>query len=116
MRHATNMCRMYNDFGSIVRDNAERNMNSIHFPEFALCNGTSQSLDERKKRLSQIATYEQACLNRALEALERQSQDDAGNCRGLKEVRKLKIVKLFCDVTDLYDQLYVIKDLSSTMK
>ncbi|EXL70639.1 ent-kaur-16-ene synthase [Fusarium oxysporum f. sp. conglutinans race 2 54008] len=116
MRHATNMCRMYNDFGSIARDNAERNVNSIHFPEFTLCNGMSQSLDERKKRLSQIATYEQACLNRALEALERQSQDDAGDCRGLKEVRKLKIVKLFCDVTDLYDQLYVIKDLSSNMK
>ncbi|KAH7203499.1 terpene synthase family, metal binding domain-containing protein [Fusarium oxysporum] len=116
MRHATNMCRMYNDFGSIARDNAERNVNSIHFPEFALSNGTSQSLDDRKKRLSQIATYEQACLDHAMEALERQSQDDVGDCPGSKEVRKLKIVKLFCDVTDLYDQLYVIKDLSSSMK
>lgn len=116
MLHATNMCRMYNDFGSIARDNAERNVNSIHFPEFALCKGTSQSHDEKKKRLSQIATYEQACLDRALEVLEGQSQHDAGDCRGLKEVRKLKIVKLFCDVTDLYDQLYVIKDLSSNMK
>ncbi|KAM0078876.1 hypothetical protein ACKRZS_008742 [Fusarium odoratissimum] len=116
MRHATNMCRMYNDFGSIARDNAERNVNSIHFPEFALSNGTSQSLDDRKKRLSQIATYEQTCLDHAMEALERQSQDDVGDCPGSKEVRKLKIVKLFCDVTDLYDQLYVIKDLSSSMK
>ncbi|EXL99215.1 terpene synthase family, metal binding domain-containing protein [Fusarium oxysporum II5] len=67
MRHATNMCRMYNDFGSIARDNAERNVNSIHFPEFALSSGTSQSLDDRKKRLSQITTYEQACLDRAMD-------------------------------------------------
>ncbi|CCT69398.1 gibberellin cluster-kaurensynthase [Fusarium fujikuroi] len=116
MRHATNMCRMYNDFGSIARDNAERNVNSIHFPEFTLCNGTSQNLDERKERLLKIATYEQGYLDRALEALERQSRDDAGDRAGSKDMRKLKIVKLFCDVTDLYDQLYVIKDLSSSMK
>ncbi|CVL02153.1 gibberellin cluster-kaurensynthase [Fusarium mangiferae] len=116
MRHATNMCRMYNDFGSIARDNTERNVNSVHFPEFAVCKGTPQSLDERKERLSQIATHEQGCLDSALEALERQSRDDAGDRAGSKELRKLKIVKLFCDVTDLYDQLYVIKDLSSSMK
>lgn len=116
MRHATNMCRMYNDFGSIARDNAERNVNSVHFPEFTVCDRTSQSLDERKQRLSQIATYEQGCLDSALEALDRQSRDDAGDRAGSKEVRKLKIVRLFCDVTDLYDQLYVIKDLSSSMK
>ncbi|KAF5658386.1 gibberellin cluster-kaurensynthase [Fusarium denticulatum] len=116
MRHATNMCRMYNDFGSIARDDAERNVNSIHFPEFAVCKGTSQSLNDRKKRLSEIARYEQGCLDRALEALERQARDDAGDCAGSEEGRKHKIVKLFCDVTDLYDQLYLIKDLSSSMK
>ncbi|KAF5708818.1 gibberellin cluster-kaurensynthase [Fusarium globosum] len=116
MRHATNMCRMYNDFGSIARDNVERNVNSMHFPEFALCKGISQTLDDRKKRLSQIAMYEQDCLDRALEALERQSRDDAGDSAGSKDMRKIKIVKLFCEVTDLYDQLYVIKDLSSSMK
>ncbi|KAF5247655.1 hypothetical protein FANTH_6278 [Fusarium anthophilum] len=116
MRHATNMCRMYNDFGSMARDDAERNVNSMHFPEFALCKGASQSLEDRKKRLSEVARYEQGCLDRALEALERQSRDDAGDCAGSAEGRKLKIVKLFCDVTDLYDQLYVIKDLSSSMK
>ncbi|KAF5565818.1 ent-kaur-16-ene synthase [Fusarium phyllophilum] len=116
MRRATNMCRIYNDFGSMSRDSAERNVNSMHFPEFALCKGTSQSLDERKTKLSQIGTYEQTCLDRGLEALEKQSRDDAGDCAGSKEMRKLNIVKLFCDVTDLYDQLYVIKDLSSSMK
>ncbi|CAG1989482.1 unnamed protein product [Fusarium graminearum] len=98
------------------RDNVERNVNSMHFPEFALCKGISQTLDDRKKRLLQIAMYEQGCLDRALEALERQSRDDAGDSAGSKDVRKIKIVKLFCEVTDLYDQLYVIKDLSSSMK
>ncbi|KAI6774712.1 hypothetical protein HG530_001470 [Fusarium avenaceum] len=115
MRHATNMCRMYNDFGSIARDNAERNVNSVNFPEFVVCKGTPQNLDERKQSLSQIATYEQGCLDSALQALERQTRHDAGDYRDSKEARKLHIVKLFCDVTDLYDQLYVIKDLSSSI-
>ena len=29
------MCRQYNDYGSIVRDRAEQNLNCINFPEFA---------------------------------------------------------------------------------
>ncbi|KAF9773796.1 hypothetical protein IL306_008324 [Fusarium sp. DS 682] len=116
MRHATNMCRMYNDYGSIARDNAERNVNSIHFPEFSSCDGKPQDLDNRKKRVGEIAKYEHDCLNRALEALEKQCQEDGGDCPPSAQARKLEIVKLFCDVTDLYDQLYVIKDLSSCLK
>ncbi|KAM0213314.1 hypothetical protein ACHAQI_004357 [Fusarium lateritium] len=118
MRHATAMCRMYNDFGSISRDEAERNVNSIHFPDFASCNRTSyEPVESRKERLGQLAEYEQACLSHALAALERdcyRSQRKNGTIS--IEARKLSIVRLFCDVTDLYDQLYVAQDLSSRLK
>ena len=34
VRHLAVMCRMYNDYGPVVRDDVERNFNSINFPEF----------------------------------------------------------------------------------
>ncbi|UPL02961.1 hypothetical protein LCI18_013895 [Fusarium solani-melongenae] len=107
-RHLTTMCRMYNDFGSMARDSAERNINSMHFPEFSPSNNTSNNgIDTRKQRLIELAEYEHACLIQTLEKL---------TCINSNEVGKLRIVRLFCDVTDLYDQLYVIKDLSSRLK
>ncbi|KAF4429606.1 gibberellin cluster-kaurensynthase [Fusarium austroafricanum] len=111
MRHATNMCRMYNDFGSIERDNAEQNVNSIHFPEFSL-----DGKDDKKKRLAGIAEYEHQCLNLALGALEKKCREETGRLLGVAESRKFSIVRLFCDVSDLYNQLYVVKDLSSQLK
>ncbi|GKU11288.1 unnamed protein product [Fusarium langsethiae] len=118
MRHATVMCRMYNDFGSVGRDGAERNVNSIHFPEFSSSDGGAfQHANSKKKRLVQLAEYEHACLTKALGALEKECQKAHGaNSISSIEARKLSIVRLFCDVTELYDQLYVIKDLSSHLK
>ncbi|KAF4466431.1 ent-kaur-16-ene synthase [Fusarium albosuccineum] len=117
-RHLTTMCRMYNDFGSLARDSAERNVNSMHFPEFSLCNKTSvKGIDTKKQSLVQLAEYEHACVNQALDALGRAFHEKQGEtCMSSLEARKLMIVRLFCDVTDLYDQLYVIKDLSSHLK
>ncbi|KIL86303.1 ent-kaur-16-ene synthase [Fusarium avenaceum] len=118
MRHATAMCRMYNDYGSMARDEAERNVNSMHFPDFASCGTTSpEPADSRKKRLGQLAQYEHACLIQALEALGKECHKPwRKNGATSIEARKLSIVRLFCDVTDLYDQLYVIKDISSRLK
>jgi len=36
-RHLATMCRQYNDLGSVSRDQQERNLNSIDFPEFENC-------------------------------------------------------------------------------
>lgn len=33
-RHLSTMCRMYDDFGSLARDRAETDLNSVNFPEF----------------------------------------------------------------------------------
>lgn len=112
-RHLTTTCRMYNDFGSILRDINERNVNSMHFPEFLGCAG----VEDKKQFLAQLGEYEHKCFNQALDQLDEE-------CRGTLRVtsryavdsRKLSILRLFCDVTDLYDQLYVLKDLSSALK
>jgi hypothetical protein len=37
------MCRMYNDYGSVARDKAERNLNSVNFPEFETRDGHNVS-------------------------------------------------------------------------
>ncbi|KAG6040943.1 hypothetical protein E4U41_006534 [Claviceps citrina] len=111
-RHLTTMCRMYNDLGSILRDSNERNVNSMHFPEFS-----SSSQEGRKKVLAQLSEYEHTCLDEALHKL------DLETCNAHKmasrihlDNRKLSILKLFRDVTNLYNELYVIKDLSSARK
>lgn len=34
MQALATMCRQYNDYGSIVQDRAEKNLNSVNFPDF----------------------------------------------------------------------------------
>ncbi|KAJ4314597.1 hypothetical protein N0V84_008821 [Fusarium piperis] len=112
-RHLTTMCRMYNDYGSMARDSDERNINSMHFPEFSSC----ETLNSKKRSLSRLAEYEHACLVRAIHELDKEFHSTPGAAlRSDMGSRKMSVLKLFCDVTDLYDQLYVIKDLSSRLK
>ena len=115
-RHLAIMCRQYNDYGSAERDHAERNLNSIHFPEFKT-NHVSTNLvinggaalkrndDERsKENLLWIAEYERCCMNEALKRLQDTKALDG-------EIRaKLQV---FIDVTDLYGQLYVVRDITN---
>ncbi|KAG5979881.1 hypothetical protein E4U55_004661 [Claviceps digitariae] len=112
-RHLTTMCRMYNDFGSISRDSNERNVNSMHFPEFSGC----WAQEDKKRILAQLGEYEHNCLNQALHKLDEETRGALRmSSRIAIDYRKLSILRLFCDVTDLYDQLYVLKDLSSALK
>lgn len=125
-RHLATMCRMYNDYGSIRRDAAERNLNSVNFPEFRgggrLEEGekkgpkkTGEEEEEEedlaKAQLFKLAAFERACLDQSLASLASELQ-----ARGADQRRKLAVFRLFCDVTDLYGQLYVVKDLASSMK
>ncbi|PWY93642.1 hypothetical protein BO94DRAFT_615056 [Aspergillus sclerotioniger CBS 115572] len=110
-RHLAVMCRMYNDIGSWVRDLDEGNLNSIHFPEFSgTDDGTKQAV------LFNLAQYERKCLNDALERLikEMLNGPDAEAIR-LSE-RRMHLVRMFCDVTDLYGQIYVLQDMSSFIR
>ncbi|KAF1962457.1 Ent-kaur-16-ene synthase [Byssothecium circinans] len=115
VRHMSTMCRMCNDIGSVERDLAEGNTNSIDFPEFAANN---DSVSVKKQALSELAAYERCCLMHTIERLSQEALRSPKAPETPKDFRKRKvdIVRLFADVTDLYDQLYMLRDLSSTMK
>ena len=102
-RHLATMCRMYNDYGSLMRDRLEKNLNSFNFPEFG--SGGKAEADERlKERLFGLAQYERKCLEMSLGELQKVSSDET-----------IKILKMFCNVTDTYGQIYVLKDIASRM-
>jgi hypothetical protein len=104
-RHLATMCRQYNDLGSVVRDQQERNLNSVNFPEF-LGEGTDSAvtmeelMDRKKQDLLVIAEYEGRCLDRVLGELEL-SLDG----------RMMEKLRLLIQVTDLYGQIYVARDI-----
>lgn len=131
--HLARMCRLYNDHGSLERDLAEGNLNCVNFPDFQegetddddggqtvvaagsdvsgtegggrdKSGGASDNQERLKKRLMQLAQWERKGLERAMEELDRCSGADA-NLRGA--------LKVFVDVTDLFGQVYTVKDLAS---
>ena len=100
-RHLATLCRMYNDYGSLARDQAEQNLNSVHFAEFVV----AQTDNEKRAALWRIAAFERRCLDLALEELGR-----------VASPRAFRFVSLFCRVTDMYGQIYVVKDIASRTK
>ncbi|EHA49536.1 ent-kaurene synthase [Pyricularia oryzae 70-15] len=111
-RHLATMCRMYNDYGSVSRDAAESNLNSLDFPEFSACGAESP-----KASLFSLAQYERACLEDSLSRLEKEcNRGSGGACQKATQMRRMTYWRLFCDVTDLYGQIYVIRDMSSNVK
>lgn len=124
--HLAVMSRLYNDFGSVVRDRIEANINSTNFPEFhANMNDLSISTDEKmgltdkkmlKEELLRLAEHERKCADLASERLLKTLKSkEIGVGR---ESAKLKAdgVRLFLGVTSLYADLYVARDLSNQVK
>ncbi|KAF7862707.1 hypothetical protein EAF04_007580 [Stromatinia cepivora] len=109
-QHLAVMCRMYNDYGSLARDKAEKNLNSVNFPEFEHCvasgaGGDGRSdLEERKSALMAMAEYERECLLVIKARL-----------RPLVDERVRDVLDIFFNVTDLYGQIYVARDIASRM-
>ncbi len=97
---------MYNDAGSVGRDEEEGNVNSINFSEFDREHGVSEeeaaSRDRKRADLLRLAEYERECLERAFTGLEES---------GVQK-QTLEMVRLFSRVTDLYGQIYVARDLN----
>ena len=120
-RHLATMCRMYNDFGSVARDKAECNLNSINFPEFETISGTGlpvNAKDAKKTALFELAEYERSCLDEALRRLSEKSggsRDSRSFETETVKERHIAIWRMFCDVTDLYGQIYVVRDIASGM-
>lgn len=116
-RHLATMCRQYNDYGSIARDRTEGNLNSIDFAEFRSDytpnQVTKRSRDgqllgvgietiRRKEDLLWIAEYERRCMELSLANLADECSEDT-----------LNAVRFFVRVTDLYGQIYIVKDLTN---
>ncbi|KAI3333164.1 hypothetical protein F4824DRAFT_473410 [Ustulina deusta] len=117
-RHLACLCRMYNDYGSLTRDIAEGNLNSVNFPEFhmsrrSLPNDPAQTTQRMKSELMWVAEYERRCLERAVLELGQQMEETVGNSKASKVMRALK---LFINVTDLFGQVYVQKDMTASIQ
>ncbi|KAJ3580527.1 hypothetical protein NPX13_g34 [Xylaria arbuscula] len=106
-RHLATTCRMYNDLGSIARDADERNLNSTNFSEFSApyslrSNGTD-SRAKAKEDLLWLARYEEKGLAMALDLLGEELRDD----------NLMSHLRFFVNVTELYGQIYVLKDVGT---
>ena len=106
VRHLAAMCRQYNDYGSVARDRVEENVNSVNFKEFH--EGGVPGRDGEagiKEALFRIAEYERECLELTKGRLEK-----------LVPGKVRDVLALFVDVTDLYGQIYVARDIASRMR
>ncbi|KAH3955393.1 hypothetical protein HBI81_039160 [Parastagonospora nodorum] len=101
-RHLAAMCRQYNDLGSVSRDQNEGNLNSVNFPEFSSKYGnvSAASIDTKRQGLLAVAEYESRCLGRVLGELELSM-----------DARLMEKLRLLIQVTDLYGQIYVVRDI-----
>ena len=107
-RRLATMCRLYNDFGSVTRDEEEKNLNSINFPEFGIEGSRSTDL-VLKSRVMKLAMYERSNVDSAL------AQMEAASVGNKKKQNRLRILKTFYSVTDTYGQIFVVKDIASRM-
>lgn len=103
-QHLGTMCRMYNDYGSARRDRQEKNLNCLDFPEFQagdLC----ENEESQKQKLFRLASYERKCMDLSLTELGK-----------VCERTLYQSIRMFCNVTDMYGQMYVIRDLTPHTK
>ena len=118
-QHLATMCRQYNDYGSAERDHEESNLNSLDFalfkPDLPRSNGLADNIpgaseigsgaSGAKEDLMAIAEFERSCMLLAMDRL--------------SEVTDSSIVdkiRLFVNVTDMFGQVYVRKDIASRVR
>ncbi|KAK8137398.1 hypothetical protein PG984_005338 [Apiospora sp. TS-2023a] len=116
-QHLAAYCRQYNDYGSVARDRAEGNLNSLDFPEFAeedddvgliLKLQQYQGQDDARKKadLLAIADIERECVDHVMGMLCEELR------RGRKGDGKIRALKAYVDTVELYRQIYVVRDIS----
>ncbi|TRX97397.1 hypothetical protein FHL15_001675 [Xylaria flabelliformis] len=112
-RHLATMARIYNDLGSIRRDQEEGALNSVDFPEFK----SHESVESKKQVLHSIGEYEYSCLMLAFNRLEELRREGVEATKDVAAARlskrRMSVWSMFLDQVVLFDQIYVIKDLSS---
>lgn len=99
---------MYNDYGSVSRDRDEGSLNSTNFPEF----GNLETTEAKKEALFKFAQHARHSLEAATARLEMEGMK-AKAVTGALNSRIMAIYRMFCDVTHLHGQLYVVRDIAS---
>ena len=101
--------RMYNDYGSAARDMEEGNVNCINFYDI----NDGKDVETAKKRLLELARYERDAARwvgaRLMHELRR------GKGKDKDKGRKADAVGWFLGVTELYAELYEVRDLSNRL-
>ncbi|KAI1751254.1 Copalyl diphosphate synthase [Xylaria castorea] len=112
-RHLATMARIYNDLGSIQRDQDEGALNSVDFPEFK----PHDTVESKKKVLHSVGEYEYKCLMLAFNGLEELRREGVEATKDVAAARlskrRMNVWSMFLDQVVLFDQIYVIKDISS---
>jgi hypothetical protein len=105
-RHPAAVARLYNDVGSLKRDQLEGNLNSADFPEFEGLatyrppgEGKNSAANVRSALL-EVAQYEERRLKTAMAELKELIDKDI--FLGLEAL---------CAATQLYSEMYVLKDM-----
>lgn len=117
-QHLAMMRRQYNDHGSLERDREEGNLNSLDFPEFSnaprvahpnddegLVEATEKMDIAKKAVLMGLADYERQCLDMAMSVLSEEVPAEV-----------MRAIRLFVEVTDLYGQIGLARDMSTRIK
>jgi hypothetical protein len=92
----------------VARDLAENNLNSLDFAEFGGLQAnrdgsTSDTARKAKNELMNIAGFERSCMDIAMQQLVKVLGE---------ENPVMTQMQVFVDVTDLWGQVYVLKDLT----
>lgn len=102
--HLAAMCRQQNDYGSLARDRAEANLQSADFSDLYLggVNTDGHKDAHAKKMLLDVAAYERSCVENAMTELGKYVEQGV-----------MDAVRVFIEVTDLYGQIYIVRDLTA---
>ncbi|KAK5632715.1 hypothetical protein RRF57_008429 [Xylaria bambusicola] len=116
-QHLAAMCRMYNDHGSAIRDHDEANVNAVDFPEFGVrvIDSGDIEMTRKKEALFEVAQYERSCIEEAFRRLEAHAAGTRSADARARKSRQMEIWRMFYNVTDLFGQIYVLRDIGSRL-
>ena len=109
--HLALTSRMYNDFASLTRDRTEGNLNSVNFPEFHAAREETEHGGGRKKDLLKLAKYERQCMLLTAKILEENFKS-----RVVGGGKMADAIRLFVSVTEVFADMYILKDLTNIIK
>ncbi len=108
---------MYNDYGSIVRDHDEINLNSVNFPEFFPDDVDAGSGDETiamakaKATLLEAAKYERRCALETAEALYRELEKEGEEGKRVRDC-----LRVYIGAGEQFSDMYVTRDVTNSVK